>query len=216
MLTLEDLPHHTLESIFSELNQHQALALAPLHSSLQAVTKLKLYKYIHVYSDPIAPREPNCTIPKYHFPENLNNPTTNKFTIVSVDSIEKYLKSMDVNQPITCLEYPLLDCRQIRAHFNRIKNFYHKSLHDKLPDYFRADDDACVEFPKSSGTGCPILSEADTWVGDTRRNIVNAHFPRQEPHPQRPCMKLSNDDVFANITDLSVVVGPREMDSTGI
>ena len=208
MVTLVDLPHHVLETIFTEINQHQALALAPLHSSLQVVAKLKLYKHIHVYEVHTSPKCQKPSIIKYSFPKNLNNPTANKFTIISIDSIKKYLTTMDATQPITCLEYPLLDCRKIRTHFKRIKNFYHISLHEKIPDYFRADGDAGVEFPKSSCSGCAILSEADTWVGDTRRNIPHVYYPTRASHPQSPFMKLGKDDVFANVTDLNVRV-PR-------
>ncbi|CAD1809622.1 hypothetical protein FOB58_003063 [Candida parapsilosis] len=42
-------PCKTLDVIFQKINQHQVLALAPLHSKLQYVTKRKLYKNIYVY-----------------------------------------------------------------------------------------------------------------------------------------------------------------------
>lgn len=72
------------------MNQHQALKLAPLHSMLYPVVKEKLYSYIHVYNDVLRQSElymgPLETAFKVQ--KDLNNPKTNRFTIVSLGNID--------------------------------------------------------------------------------------------------------------------------------
>ena len=49
ILNLADLPYRIIDLILLNLNQHQALILAPLHSTFYPIVKRKLYSYVHVY-----------------------------------------------------------------------------------------------------------------------------------------------------------------------
>ncbi|KAG5420957.1 hypothetical protein I9W82_000047 [Candida metapsilosis] len=113
MISLPDLPFHCLQTIFSGINQHQTLALAPLHSSFYEVAKTKLYKNIYVYQS-WAPLDdidlydfenfPKPPGPQFRYHKDINNLKSNKFTIISVETLERYLAHMDKTQTIYRLE----------------------------------------------------------------------------------------------------------------
>lgn len=48
-VSIADLPYETLDIVFGNIIQHQALALASLHSKLQYLMKKKLYQNIYIY-----------------------------------------------------------------------------------------------------------------------------------------------------------------------
>ncbi|CCG24023.1 hypothetical protein CORT_0E04360 [Candida orthopsilosis Co 90-125] len=134
MVSLAGLPDHALQLVFNNINQHQAIALAPLHSKLYFTAKRKLYYYIYVYdikgderlAGEIGRSSVTCALPDFRFPCYLNNRTTNKCTIVSVKTVSKYLKQMDPNQPLSHLVFQhthvsLFD--KIIKHFKSIKYF---------------------------------------------------------------------------------------------
>lgn len=49
-VSIADLPYEALDIVFGNINQHQALALASLHSKLQYLMKKSFIKtYIYIY-----------------------------------------------------------------------------------------------------------------------------------------------------------------------
>ncbi|KAI5965040.1 hypothetical protein KGF57_000833 [Candida theae] len=128
MVSLTSLHHEALEEIFHQLNQYHTLALAPLHSKFYYVAKPKLYRNIYVYipwtlNDALESNEQNST---FHFPKNLNNCKSTKYSIISTDTFERYLMRMDSSQEINRLELyghnmTMIDC--IFRHFTKIKYF---------------------------------------------------------------------------------------------
>lgn len=174
MVTIADLPDHALEIVFSNLNQHQTVALAPLHSKLYLLAKSKLYYYIFVYDIEaekangvfIIPGNEACALPDFRFPRYLNNRTTNKCTIVSVKTVSKYLKQMDPNQPLLHLVFQhthvsLFD--KIIKHFKSIKYFIiyeceTAEFYTKCNTKFRAFDSLSRK---------PFITRTLTHIGDT-------------------------------------------------
>lgn len=69
MLSLECLPHEALVEFFHQLNQHEALALASLHSKLYHVANPKLYRNIDVYASwPLEEQDPSSSALQQTFP----------------------------------------------------------------------------------------------------------------------------------------------------
>ncbi|KAG5421029.1 hypothetical protein I9W82_000119 [Candida metapsilosis] len=128
MVSLTSLHHEALEEIFHQLNQYHTSALAPLHSKLYYVAKPKLYRNIYVYipwslNDFLEPNEGNST---FRFPKDLNNCKSTRYTIISTDTLERYLMEMDGTQEINRLELyghnmTMIDC--IFRHLTKIKYF---------------------------------------------------------------------------------------------
>ena len=135
MVSLTSLHHEALEEIFHQLNQYHTSALAPLHSKLYYVAKPKLYRNIYVYipwllNDFLEPNEGNST---FRFPKDLNNCKSTRYTIISTDTLERYLMKMDGTQEINRLELyghnmTMIDC--IFRHLTKIKYFQLVSILD--------------------------------------------------------------------------------------
>lgn len=202
MTTLIDLPDHVLATVFTEINQHQALALGPLHSILQSFTKDKLYKHIYIYSVRFffntsweaANRH------SFRFPKYLNNPTINKFTIISENTLEKYWKTMDPKQPITCFEYsPGLQYLYKKV-MNNFKHVKYASISDgkSLLNWSRAEERWSWSVPR--GPKSRIELESYTYLGDTRHRITNIFLPRTLFEE----FSFESSVGFVNLTDLNV------------
>ena len=134
MVSLVHLPEHALQLVFNNINQHQAIALAPLHSKLYFTTKRKLYYYIYVYdikedeflAYKLGPLSVNCALPNFRFPKHINNESTNNCTIISLKTLENYLDQMDANETISYLlmfHEPVELFERILDHFKTIKYF---------------------------------------------------------------------------------------------
>ncbi|KAG5417581.1 hypothetical protein I9W82_005217 [Candida metapsilosis] len=146
MASLTSLPHGALEEIFSELNQHYTLALAPLHSKFHYVAKPKLYRNIYVYTpwklnDKLEPNESGVT---FRIPNNLNNCKSMKYSIISSDVFERYFMRMDPMQEINRLEMyghnmTMIDC--IFRHFKKIKLFELVAMFYPEPTYLARQPD---------------------------------------------------------------------------
>ena len=136
MVSIVDLPEQAIELVYDNINQHQMIALAHLHSSLYTPAKSKLYHYIYVYN--ILRNETEgwfrspkddvkCAFPEFRFPKHINNDSTNRSTIVSMQSFEIYLDQMDPNHPIDFLVFtsgPEQDFfEKVISHFKTIKHF---------------------------------------------------------------------------------------------
>ncbi|KAG5419591.1 hypothetical protein I9W82_003359 [Candida metapsilosis] len=129
MASLTSLPCELLEEIFHQLNQHYTLALAPLHSKLYYIAKPKLYRNIYVYTPwPIIEYgvESNEQGETFHISKNLNNFKGKKYSIISSDTLERYLAKMDKTQEIYHLELyghnmTIVEC--ILRHFSKIRYF---------------------------------------------------------------------------------------------
>lgn len=129
MISLSSLPVEVLKEVFHHLNQHYTLTLAPLHSRFYYIAKPKLYRNIYVYSPwPIydelkKPKDWNET---FHISKSLNNLKSKKYTIISSDTLERYLAKMDRAQEIYHFELyvynvTMIDC--ILRHFTTIRYF---------------------------------------------------------------------------------------------
>lgn len=134
MISLTQLPYNVIELIFTNLNQHQAIALAPLHSKFYFPAKDKLFHYIYVYdiqenytglTDLAYENEFTCALPGFRFPKYMNNYSTNRATIVSRQSFELYWQQIDSNQAIEYLVFAHEPCNfhKIKSYFRRIKYF---------------------------------------------------------------------------------------------
>lgn len=129
MLDLCSLPPQALLVIFNQLNQHQVLKLAPMHSILAPVAKAKLYSHLYVYPSSQLGAKINslgCLEPEFRFHKNLNNLKSYGYTIISMNTLEKYLATMDRYQPITRFEFVvchliIFEC--VIRHFHSIKFF---------------------------------------------------------------------------------------------
>lgn len=142
MASLTSLPCEALEEIFHQLDQHQTLALAPLHSKFCYIGIPKLYRNIYVYTpwplnDVMKQNDPKLT---FHIPKNLNNCKSKKYSIISSDTLERYLARMDETQKINHFQLhghnmTIIDC--IFRHFTKIKYFELVALYlsSELPDY---------------------------------------------------------------------------------
>ncbi|KAI5955949.1 hypothetical protein CANMA_004589 [Candida margitis] len=128
MASLTSLPYEALKEVFNHINQHQALALAPLHSKFYFIAKSKLYRNIYVYYPQPLRKElinPNGLKVKFHYPKNINNRKSNMCTIISFDTFERYFEKMDATQVIDRLEVDGHDMRVIKSalkHFMAIKS----------------------------------------------------------------------------------------------
>lgn len=129
MLSLSDLPTEILEKVVRNLNQFQAIKLAPLHSKFQYVVKQKLYSHIFVYGHP-EDEDLLCYLlgqPEvFKIRETINNIVTNKWTLVHEYTIMCYLSQMNADQPILYLEMNALSKAQLESivkHFRKIKYF---------------------------------------------------------------------------------------------
>ncbi|KAI5959252.1 hypothetical protein KGF57_002190 [Candida theae] len=127
MVSISSSPCEVLEMVFQNINQHQALVMAPLQSKLYILAKGKLYKNIHVYSSGDLKnddnKEPNKQLRKY--PKNINNIKTNEYTIISSRTFERYLTRMDGDMKITSLDIVanfVASSDSLFKHFNYIKN----------------------------------------------------------------------------------------------
>lgn len=147
MISLTSLPCELLEEVFHQLNQHYTLALAPLHSKLYYIAKPKLYRNIYVYTPwPIIEHgvESNEQGETFHVSKNLNNFKSKKYSIISSDTLERYLAKMDKTQEIYHMELyghnmTIIEC--ILRHFSKIRFFQlvvrygDSSLHYWKPNY---------------------------------------------------------------------------------
>ncbi|KAG5418138.1 hypothetical protein I9W82_004467 [Candida metapsilosis] len=134
MVSLANLPDHGLQLVFDNINQHQAITLAPLHSSLYYATKRKLFNYIYVYdiqsNTNVNSRNGKsnvaCALPNFRFPKHINNSYTNTCTIISLSTLKKYLHELDKSETITyfVMSYgPFEHVEKIVNHFKSIKHF---------------------------------------------------------------------------------------------
>ncbi|KAG5417296.1 hypothetical protein I9W82_004929 [Candida metapsilosis] len=129
MASLTSLPSEVLEEIFHQLNQRYTLALAPLHSKLYYIAKPKLYRNIYVYTPWLIIEygmESNEQGETFHISKNLNNFKSKKYSIISSDTLERYLAKMDKTQEIYHLELyghnmTIVEC--ILRHFSKIRFF---------------------------------------------------------------------------------------------
>ncbi|KAI5967802.1 hypothetical protein KGF57_000286 [Candida theae] len=128
MTTLISLPAEVLQDLFQNINQHQALALAPLHSYLNSLTKAKLYHRILVYkSSQLGASFEGPTgrmVDEFRYHKTINNLKSNSYTIISINTLEKYMTRMEKDQVITRFEimecnFMILDC--ILRYFTSIK-----------------------------------------------------------------------------------------------
>ena len=128
MTTLISLPNCVLEEIFRQINQHQALALAPLHSDLYKIAKTKLYHNIFIYRSSqlgnVLVGPTGELVPEFRFHKTINNLKSNSYTIISTNTLEKYMARMEKDQLICHFEildcnFMLLEC--IVRHFRFIK-----------------------------------------------------------------------------------------------
>ena len=90
MDSLTSLPCVILMQIFSCMNQHQSLALGPLHSSLHLIAKSKLFRNLFLYiSTQLGPRvAPTGTWePEFKFHTTINNKKSVKYTIEILDCL---------------------------------------------------------------------------------------------------------------------------------
>lgn len=129
-MSLSSLPVTVLQNIFNHINQHQALILAPMHSSFYQVTKIKLYRNIYVYNTLsflleqwFGARE-DILRHRFQYHKDINNFKSNQFTIISLKTLERYMWQMDSDQFIRNFELyeghlVLIDC--ILRHFHSIK-----------------------------------------------------------------------------------------------
>ncbi|KAI5955465.1 hypothetical protein KGF57_003617 [Candida theae] len=107
MISLTSLPCEALEEVFHQLNQHYVVALAPLHSKFHYIAKPKLYRNIYVYSpwsriqDETESNEQKQT---FHISKSFHNLKSQKYSIISSDTFERYLAKMDKTQKIYHLE----------------------------------------------------------------------------------------------------------------
>ncbi|KAG5422385.1 hypothetical protein I9W82_001480 [Candida metapsilosis] len=140
MLSLTCLPHEILEQVFHQLNQHEALTFAPLHSKFYYVAKSKLYRNLYVYAP--WPLQTDSTKQgeiqsNFHFPKNLDNCKSKSYTIISNDTFERYLAKLDKTQEIFRLELychnmTIIDC--IFKHFKKIRYFQLLSIYINHPE----------------------------------------------------------------------------------
>ncbi|CCG25316.1 Grc3 protein [Candida orthopsilosis Co 90-125] len=129
MISLSSLPVEVLKEVFHHLNQHYTLTLAPLHSRFYYIAKPKLYRNIYVYSPwPIydESKKPKDWNETFHISKSLNNLKSKKYTIISSDTLERYLAKMDRAQEIYHFELyvynvTMIDC--ILRHFTTIRYF---------------------------------------------------------------------------------------------
>ncbi|KAI5955438.1 hypothetical protein CANMA_004618, partial [Candida margitis] len=128
MASLTSLPYEALKEVFNHINQHQALALAPLHSKFYFIAKSKLYRNIYVYYPQPLRKElinPNGLKVKFHYPKNINNRKSNMCTIISFDTFERYFEKMDATQVIDRLEvdgHDMYVIKSVLKHFTAIKS----------------------------------------------------------------------------------------------
>lgn len=128
MTTLISLPGCVLEEIFRQINQHQTLALAPLHSDLYKIAKSKLYHNIFIYRSSqlgdVLVGPTGELVPEFRFHKTINNLKSNSYTIISTNTLERYMARMEKDQIICHFEildcnFMLLEC--IVRHFKSIK-----------------------------------------------------------------------------------------------
>ncbi|KAI5968339.1 hypothetical protein KGF57_000198, partial [Candida theae] len=127
MLYLSKLPSRALMIIFNELNQHQVLELAPLHSRFAPIAKTRLYHQLYVYpSHPLDPKSgpTKGSDREFRYHKHFNTLKSNNYTIISMNTLEKYLNKMDKHQHIDRLEFVachviLFEC--VLRHFQTIK-----------------------------------------------------------------------------------------------
>ena len=125
MPCLSDLPFQIVQQVFLNINQHQALALAPLHSKLCYAARVKLYENIYVYGEfVLEPSDGGPTQFKFH--KDINNFRTNKYTVVSKHVLYKCMsqirKDVVVNHFLLS-DYDETLIEQVLGHFESIRTF---------------------------------------------------------------------------------------------
>ncbi|KAI5949838.1 hypothetical protein CANMA_005418 [Candida margitis] len=150
MFCLLNLPHEVLQVVFLHINQHQVLALAPLHSRFYCLAKPKLYQNIHVYEAwPLKGEEEKGGNLRFKFHKGINNIIANQYTIVSRHNYEKYLSQMSSDKKIDHII--LKDFHQslsvrILKHFRSIQRFEMISaFHNRYEDFSELHDGS-IEF----------------------------------------------------------------------
>lgn len=144
MVSLIDLPLHALEIVFSQATQHQALAVAVLHSKLNLAIKPRLYKFIHVYDIKLKNSQQKHQALKLH--HDVHNYMTRKYTLISLTNFRRCLQQMDGNQPIYELEMFACDqklCLEILHHLTKIKHFIIVDCLRLDTNYSRQLDSSC-------------------------------------------------------------------------
>ncbi|KAI5967180.1 hypothetical protein CANMA_003237 [Candida margitis] len=204
-ITIASLPYDVLQEIFNHTNQHQALALAPMHSNLQDVIKRKSYKNIYVYRS-----RKRCTDHdgrfasavsgiSLHHPKNINNRKGNMHTIISLDTLERYLARMDAQQEIYLLElidHHLVIDECILRHFRHLRYLklgnscsfcyddYPWELFSSIARYIKCLDVTTILISNVLGTG---ELEVDTYIVTERK----LHYLDEE-EPSRLVGQISN------------------------
>lgn len=111
MLPLTDLQFQILDLVWRNVNQHQALALAPLYSTFHFVVKRKLYNHTYIYND----ATDWGWLLSLGTHKQINNRKSSRLTIVSLSNLEKYISAIDANQSI--LVFEIRNCFQALLEF---------------------------------------------------------------------------------------------------
>lgn len=190
MLSLAHLSDAEIDLIYRNLNQHQVLALAPLHSKFYLAAKIKLYYYIYIYDileytrfEPtLLKRVTSCPLPNFRFPKYMNTYSTNNATIVSLQSFEKNLTKMDPNQTIVYMVFsqtPHPNCvHKVTDYFKTIENFIAIRQPDilwpSLWDYFARCFQNTRHYAVNHEVSPPrCLFALNTYIGDARYHRNN-------------------------------------------
>lgn len=219
-MLLSSLPFAISQDVFDHINQHQALALAPMHSSFYDIAKLKLYRNIHVYQ-PISfalslwfggpDRIPKQ---KFQYHKDINNIKSNKFTIISMKTLERYMCWMDPNQAIQHFELygchlVLIEC--ILRHFHSIRylqvilrHLFYWTLNtsvdicESIPGYLRACNLKTIFIFNQ------YTRRSRTRLLQPRNEKTSFYLPRSTPHN---VIKLI--DQLPNLTTLLMEMDPN-------
>ncbi|KAI5948751.1 hypothetical protein KGF57_005149 [Candida theae] len=202
MNTILDLPQHVLVSVFSEINQHQALVLGPLHSRLQAITKVKLYQYIYLYESDFSYMHDGDS--GHRFPKYLNNPRVNKYTIISTETLREYIDRMDGNQPI--ISFDLQDREPmepaIKKRFKNIKYFNITSSRE-LERWGRADKYEALDREDRESRIGGYYSNSISAFRDNRKEKWRLYIP-PKVFPEYNSGLSKRFDDFSYISELNV------------
>ncbi|KAG5417583.1 hypothetical protein I9W82_005219 [Candida metapsilosis] len=186
MLCLSDVPHEVLQDVFCQLNQHQALCFAPLHSRFYHITKQKLYKNIHVYG-PMWYKQAKADNSRWIrrcFPKDINNCETNSYTFISLFTLQKYYKEMDDDQVIhhfELFEYENETFTLILDNFKLIKNF-------EIIKYA-----VCTTYTSWNINLICTPSSAETEEGDSKSSLnfttlTSIDFQPKDCYALKPCL----------------------------
>ncbi|KAI5961125.1 hypothetical protein CANMA_003899 [Candida margitis] len=121
----QNLPFQVVQQVFLNINQHQALALAPLHSKFYNATRDKLYQNIYIYGEFLyIPLKGDAIRFKFH--KDINNFRTNKYTVVSKYVLYKCMSQIRQDVKINHLilsDYDETLIKQVLGHFQSIRTF---------------------------------------------------------------------------------------------